>query len=279
MAKNKTKEPKKELNAKLEASQYGSEIAKIQARIAAGSPYKNDQARLADLQGRTQVTTQPVVNPTPPPTTETVTPGINDSMVTSTGSITNPDDVLGQNKVFDPTDPYWQDLYKNTYNTQYQLSTAGLAERQARDLEDARQIAAERGIPFDPSNRESAYGKAIGGVTDRYDDLYSQADNAATIAANSTYEAQGGLANQGFAAYLQGVLGISAAQAQAKANEIQKYGIDEDTKAKLQLDSTNRYGIDKDYKAKMAAVAASGKSGGGGSSSGGSGSGGFDVVL
>lgn len=227
-------------------------IAELQKRQAAGKLGANDAKRLSDLTGQT-------VAPNSGGTSINAA-GINDSINTKTGQIINPDDVLGQKKTFDPTDPYWKDLYKNTYENTYGLATAHLDERQTREMEAAKQEAADRGLPYDPSNRESAYGKVTGAVTDKYNDLYQGASQQAYQAAESAYTAQGGLANQGYAAYLQGVLGISEADARAKANEIAKYGIDADTKSK------------------MAAIAASGKKSGGSAKPAG-GTSGFDVTL
>jgi hypothetical protein len=234
-------------------------VATLQKRQEAGTLGAKDMARLAAL-GGTPAGTQPVTGGG-----VQVTPGINDSIDTSTGQINNPDDVLGQNKVFDPNDPYWQQLKGDIYQNTYDLNTRGLEDRKAREMEEARQIAAERGLPFDPDNANSAYSKGLSGVNDRYDTLYANATNSANLAANSAFETQGGLANQGFANYLQGVLGISAADAAAKANEITKYGIDEETKNRI----------------KVANIAAKASKGSGGSSSGSSdsGSSGFDVVL
>lgn len=243
----------KELNAKKQAKV----VATLQKRQEAGTLGAKDMARLAALGGTTQ---QPGTGGG-----VQVTPGINDSIDPNTGAITNPDDVLGQQKGFDPNDPYWQETKQNIFDATERLGTQGLDARKAREMEDARQIAAERGLPFDPDNRESAYGKGIGAVNDRYDQLYSGARDQAYLAANSAFETQGGLQNQAYANYLQGVLGISASQAQAEANKHLKYGIDEDTKTKI----------------KMANIAAkaSGKSGGSGGSSSGDSGGGFDVVL
>jgi len=167
------------------------------------------------------------------PPTEADPNSVNDN-INDDGSITNPEDLTNQlGKPFDPNDPFWQDLYNKTYENQYSLETRGLDERKAREMEEAKQEAANRGLPYDPGNPESAYGKALSGVTTRYDTLYANAANQATSAAQGAYAAQGGLANQSFIASLQAALGISEADARAKALEIQKYGIDEDTRTKL----------------------------------------------
>lgn len=233
----------KQINKKVTDERLGTVLATLEAREKAGKLGANEKRRLEDLRGKagTPVTGGGV----------SATGNINND-----GSFNDPQGALdAAGTTFDPTDPYWQDLYKRNYDNTYGLATAGLEERKAREMEDARQIAAERGLPFDPGNRESAYGKQIGGVNDRYDDLYNQASQQAYQAAESAYTAQGGLANQGFVAYLQSTLGLSEAQARAKALELQNKG------------------IDKDYKAKMAAI---NKPSGGGSSSGSTG--GFEIL-
>ena len=170
-------------------------------------------------------------------------------------------------RTFDPNDQYWKDLYNTTYQNEYGLATHNLDQRKAREMEDAKQEAANRGLPYDPSNRESAYGKVIGGVNDRYDDLYGQATSQAQSAAQGVYNTQGGLVNQSFVATLQEALGISEAEARNKANEISKYGIDEDTKTKM-------------ANIKAQKQIANQKSSGGGNSGGSSSdSGGFEILA
>ena len=221
-------------------------------------PTSQQQQRIATLKGVKQsaggVVRDPKYMDQAAQTGQTVNDNIQD-----TGAISDPQDLVNQaGKTFNPADPYFQNLYKDTYSNVYNLGTAGLAERQARDLEEAKQEAANRGLPYDPSNRESAYGRAIGGVTDRYDDLYKTATNQAYLAANDAYATQGGLANQGFDSFMQGVLGISAANAQAIAN------------------GTASEAVKKDYAAKMAALRKSG--GPGGSSGSGGESAGFEII-
>jgi hypothetical protein len=251
MAKNKQNN-KQPLNQKVTDERLGSVLATLEKRQKEGTLGPNEKRRLQDLRAKSGTMPQPGV----------VTPNIDATAnINPDGSFNNPQDALDEaGTTFDPNDPYWQDLYKRNYDNTYGLATAGLEERKAREMEDARQIAAERGLPFDPGNRESAYGKQIGGVNDRYDDLYSQASGQAYQAAESAYTAQGGLANQGFVSYLESTLGLSEAQARAKALELQ------------------RYGTDKDYKAKMAAVAKSGSGGSSGGSGGGSTGGGFEIL-
>lgn len=230
------------------------QIAKIKADADAGYGTRAQQTAkaLGKKLGKGGDTTT-----TEDPTTTTTT----DSVVDTTK--------LDQQHTFDPNDPYWQQLYDTTYNNQYGLATHGVDAQKARDLEAAKQEAAERGIPFDPGNRESAYGRAIGGVNDRYDDIYSQARGQAYAAAQGVYSTQGGLANDSFTATLQEALGISEAEARVKANEIAKYGIDQDTKTKMAAVKAQK---------EANAIAAKRSGGGGHSSGGGDGGGGFEVV-
>ena len=175
---------------------------------------------------------------------------INDNL-NKDGSFDNPQGALDQaGTTFDPNDPYWKDLYNKTYQNTYDLATTNIDRDQARDLEEAKQEAANRGLPYDPGNAESAYGKAVGGVTDRYDAMKRTASQQAYSAAQGVYGTQGQLANQGFDANMQAILGMSAA-------DLQKYGIDKD-------DLTKRYAISKQ--------------GSGGKSGGGQPAGGFEII-
>ena len=215
---------------------------------------KQQKARIATLKGiKAQKPRKTAVAVDPTNTS------VNDN-IQKDGSITDPEGLLKQApKTFDPSDPYYQNLYKTTYQNNYDLLTTGLDKRQAREMEDAKQEAANRGLVYDPGNRESAYGRAVGGVSDRYDQLYQTAGQQATNAANDQYMGQGGLANSGHTAFMQSVLGISAADAQAIAN------------------GTASEAVKLDYKAKMAAV--NKKPSGGGSSGSKDSGGGFDVQF
>lgn len=238
-------------------------IADLEARKAKGKLGAKEKERLNHL--KKQAGTMPEVPGAVVPQ-EGLT--VDDNIDVSTGRINNPQDLLDQaGKLYDPNDPYWKSVYDNTYNTTYDLQTSGLEERKAREMEEARQLAAERGLPFDPTTQgatgdpNTAYGKALNPTVSRYDQMYKDATNASTLAAQSAWESQGSLANDSYIKHIQSVLGISEAEARAYANELTEKG------------------IDKDYKAKMAAVAASSKPSGSSSGSSSGGTGGFDVVL
>lgn len=227
----------------------------------------NDAARLKDLKAKFPNASAGLVA-----SGSTVANDINGK----TGAITNPDDLLSKGgHTFDPNDPYWKTLYNNTYDNAYALGTKNLDSQQAKELENQKQELADRGIPYDPAaandpNTKNQYGQAIGSINTKYQGLRDTASQQAYTAAQGVYGTQGGLANQGFAAYLQSALGISAADATAKAAEIQKYGIDEDTKAKLAAveQSGKNASISAGASTTNAKIAASAALGG---------SGGFDV--
>jgi len=130
----------------------------------------------------------------------------------------------------------------------YNYMTRNYERDKAREIEDAQQTLAMRGIPID-AGADSLWTKTIGGINENYRNMYDQASNQAYTAAlgqgtdafNSAVTAT--TANND--AFLKAVLGMTDADLQ-------------------------RYGIDKDFQAKMAAVAKSGanRGGGGGSSNG-----------
>lgn len=145
----------------------------------------------------------------------------------------------------------------------YNYATRDFATNKTRELEDQKQELANRGIPYDPAaaqdpNSQNLYGRTIGGINRRYDDMYAQASDRAYSAAldqgTQAYNAAVGAAGQSNDSFLKAILGM---------NE----------------QDLAKYGIDKDYAAKLKAIAASKqKSGGNAPSSGGDGGGGFEIL-
>lgn len=194
------------------------------------------------------------------PADDSVVPGQNGSIDTTidpnTGKIKDPNAVVnGAPKAFDPNDPYWQKIYNDTYNNQDDLITEHYGAQKAKDLEDAKQDLADRGIPFtsDVGNPDStnAYDRTLGNVDLKYTGLYNDASKQAQIAAQGVYGTQGQLANQANDQYIQHITGLSNADFL-----VYKQG--------------------EDYKAQLAAINKS-KSGGGGSSGSSAQTGGFDI--
>lgn len=147
----------------------------------------------------------------------------------------------------------------------YNYATRDFAANKARELEDQKQEFANRGIPYDPAaaqdpNSQNLYGRTIGGITRRYDDMYAQASDRAYSAAldqgTQAYNAAVGAAGQSNDSFLKAILGMSDQQ-------------------------LAQYGIDKDYAAKLKAIAASKQKSGGtpAPSGGGDSGGGFEILA
>jgi len=95
---------------------------------------------------------------------------------------TNGVDLSGAPKVYTGAD--LASSRQSAYDSLYSTATQNLERNRLRDLEAAKQETADRGIPYDPSNPESAYGKAIGGVEDQYHKWDQEAQAAANNGAD-----------------------------------------------------------------------------------------------
>lgn len=173
---------------------------------------------------------------------------------------------------------------KKAQQATYDTLTRYYDRDQAREMTDAKQELAERGIPYDPAaaqdaNTNNLYGKTVGGIGQKYQGLKDNAAQQAVISGNQTFATDSN-AQTGF-------INTAANAATQFAPKFQPYvGQNTDTSAQAQdlltLSSAaylQKYGIDKDEATKRAAIAKSGAggSGGGGSSSGG-GAAGFEIV-
>ena len=142
-------------------------------------------------------------------------------------------------------------------NAAYSYMTKDYESQKMREMEDAKQELANRGIPYSPGttydpNTKDLYGQVTGGINRKYQDLYDQAQNRAIEQGNTILGTESGVAKNANEAFMSAVLGLSD-------------------------DQLKRYGIDKDYQSKMAAIRKSGSSssgGGGGANTGG----GFEIV-
>lgn len=76
----------------------------------------------------------------------------------------------------------------------YSYMTRNLDRQKQQDLEAAKQELAQRGIPLDPTDT-SLWGKTIGGINNRYQDLYDQANQQSIMLGNQTLGAQTGAQN------------------------------------------------------------------------------------
>lgn len=153
----------------------------------------------------------------------------------NTGAI-NPADYFSQA----PKMPGAQDLQGDVNaarNAAFNYSTQYYGKDKAQEMEDQKQEFANRGIPLD-TTQGSLYQKGLEGIDRKYQGMYDQANNLAIGQGNSILQTESGVAGAANSAFLNAVLGMSAADMQ-------------------------KYGIDKDFKAKMAAIAAQNRGGGG----------------
>lgn len=177
----------------------------------------------------------PILDPTSP---------VNDK----TGEINTPELISDMPKQLNS-----EEAQRKAYEANYNFMTKDLEYRKAYDLEQQKQELANRGIPYDPSNTESLYGRTLHGVNSRYDSLYNDAKNQALIAANQTASTNAGIDKGNTESFLQAIGLSSGANQGAYGIKTQKQL--EEEKIRLQREALRKQG--------------SGGGGGGGSSSGG----------
>lgn len=103
----------------------------------------------------------------------------------------------------------------------------------AREIEDARQLLAQRGIPID-ENPGSLWSKTMEGIDRKYQNLEDQARNQAFAAGTSLYTDMSGQDINSYNAFMNSVLGIGNIG-------LGRYGINKDTSTKLkQIAAQNR---------------------------------------
>lgn len=157
------------------------------------------------------------------------------------------------------------------YESLYALNTRNLERNKARELEDQKQELANRGIPYTPGDAESAYGKAIGGINERYDAEFQDAQNRAIAGAADYASNLAGINKTAQDAFMQQAMGQFQSQldaASAGGNILNvlmsKYGVDQQTAQEA---------LNRKMQEKIARISASRKSGGGG------GDGGSDIII
>ncbi len=168
--------------------------------------------------------------------------------------------------MFASAQAHWNDdqaqkLRGEAQDAAYNFTTRNYATDKAREMEAAKQEAAMRGIPYDPGNPESAYGRSIGGIDRKYADLDLQAKNLALSQGNDIYQTELQGKNSSFDSFMQAALGMSSA-------DLQKYGID--TNKLLEL---KKIKAQKDIEAARLSAAKAAAGGGGGGGEGG------DIIL
>ena len=122
------------------------------------------------------------------------------------------------------------------YDASYNEATKNLARDEARTLEEQKQELANRGIPYDPSNPSSLYGKTVGAVTERFDANRTSAANNARLAADASAQTAQGLSKTVRDTYTgdaisqyESQLGAATTGAGVLQTLMQKYGLDQAT--------------------------------------------------
>lgn len=82
------------------------------------------------------------------------------------------------------TDNDLQSTRQGAYQSLYDQSTRNFARDKSRELEESKQELANRGIPFDPADPNSAYGRVVGAVDDKYHQYDLDAQNLAQTGAD-----------------------------------------------------------------------------------------------
>lgn len=144
---------------------------------------------------------------------------------------------------------------QNATNAAFAYLSKNFASDKAKDLENAKQELAQRGIPIDP-NPQSLWSQTMQGIDRKYQDLTDQANNQAITAGNQNYQTDtnaigvlgGTLAGQApkFTAFAGGNSNAGEATLNLlntiSAADLQKYGIDQDVFAKLKAIAASRSG-------------------------------------
>lgn len=86
-----------------------------------------------------------------------------------------------------------KEAFQKAYDANYALATKGMDQQKALELEQQKQELANRGIPYDPSNADSLYGRTVQGINTRFDQLQQDAVNQSTMLANDTAATQAGI--------------------------------------------------------------------------------------
>ena len=165
-------------------------------------------------------------------------------------------------------------------NAIYSNATKYLERDRSRDMAETRQLLANRGIPIDLADPNSAYGRAVGAVNDKYRDLDIEAQNQAEAGADARLATMAGVntganqagTNQALTAFQAplAAAGQTSSILNSFAPSFPSYagGSQDLSKNLLALlgavsgAGNNIYGIDKTYAGQMAALKNRGGGGG-----------------
>jgi hypothetical protein len=164
---------------------------------------------------------------------------------------------------------------KRAEEATYKTLTSTFETDKARELEDAKQELANRGIPYNPAaasdpNTKDLYGKTLGAINQNYQQRKDEAQQKAILAGNSAYATDASARDSFLQAVMQG-----AGQFQGnfgQYNNTVKTGSAQNIKDILTMSAAqymNKYKVDKDAYLSELAIAKRGSGGGDSSNSGG----------
>lgn len=218
------------------------QIAKVRQIAEGNGAYGSKGAALADSFRKKNA--RPAAAE-PPPVNEQPVTDPNAGIDPKTGAV-NPEDLFGAARA-NWNDDQAKAMREKGQQAAYDFTTKNYAADKARELEDAKQEAANRGLPYDPANPDSGYGRLVGSVDRKYTQLDQDAKNQAILQGNQLYQTETQANTNSFDSFINAALGMSQA-------DLAKYGIDQ-----------NMISQAKQLKAqKEAARAARGGGGGGG---------------
>jgi hypothetical protein len=158
-------------------------------------------------------------------------------------------------------------LRKQGEEAAYNTLTRFYDRDQSREMEEAKQELANRGIPYDPAaandpNTKNLYGKTIGNIGQRYQTLKDQAAQQAILSGNQIVATQSGVQSTGLNDFI-----TAATSTSGNFNPYQGTTTDASQDAKdiiaLSADAyMKKYGIDQDTYTKKLAASKSGSSSG-----------------
>ncbi len=203
----------------------------------------------------TPVSVNPSVDPATNLTPSGATPNV-------TGPTVDPETggVSYEELLNDIKTPTAADAFQKAYDANYATMTKDLQKNKSFDLEQQKQELANRGIPYDPSDPTSLYGRTVQGVNSRYDALDQEAKNASILTGNNSLATQAGIDD----AAAKNALAAAGLAADATGRIIDR----ETNKVLTREEIAARKQMARDQ------IAAANKNRGGGGSSGGGGGGG-----
>lgn len=221
------------------------QIAKVREVAEGNGAYGAKGRALADsYRKRNTAKTTPTPETTNPTTTPTATPNAG---ITPVGGAINPAEMFASAQA-NWNDDRAKQLRDEAQNAAYSFTTRDYATQKQQELADLEQQMAQRGIPFDPNNPDSLYGKNKSAIDKKYADMEYQAKNLAIQQGNQLYQTETQTNQGAFDSFINAALGMSQA-------DLAKYGIDQNMIAEAKRLKAQK---------EAARLAAAGRGGGGG---------------